>query len=96
MREDYVITSLEEQQSPNLSQETGDKVQGRLTGQTEVHERGLSLTNPKHIILSGRQRAQPPPHALLLKARTASAQKRLCLSLDGPRQGGRGLACANK
>lgn len=80
MREDYAITSLEEQQSPNRSQETGDKVQGRLTGQTEVHERGLSLTNPKHIILSGRQRAQPPPHALLLKAKTASAQKSLCLS----------------
>lgn len=30
--------SLEEQQGPNLSQETGDKVQGRLTEQTEVHE----------------------------------------------------------
>lgn len=30
--------SLEEQQDPNLSQETGDKVQGRLTEQTEAHE----------------------------------------------------------
>lgn len=30
--------SLEEQQGPNLSQETGDKVQGWLTEQTERHE----------------------------------------------------------
>lgn len=30
--------SLEAQQGPNLSQETGDKVRGRLTEQTEVHE----------------------------------------------------------